>query len=309
MAASPLYLDAERLLAVLTPQRALTAVQDFFGKTPRDQVAVPPRIHLPVPGRNTIGLYMPAATGDFVGVKLVHLMPQRKPSVAAEVFLYEAETGELLFWGDGRPLTALRTAAVSTAASLRLRQSAENLLVFGGGVQAAAHLEALAAAYPGLHACKAVTRTPEGFAGLQATLSPALRKRVQRSTDLGKDMGAADLIVMTTPAAEPLFSWDDVHPQAQVLAIGSATPAMNEVPPAAFLHSHVWVDTVVALEEAGDCQAAVRAGWSSHAVAGDLFDLLAGPAPQAAPHTLFKSVGHAAQDLAILIALWREVAP
>jgi len=309
MAASPLYLDAARLLAVLTPQRALAAVQEFFGQTPRDQVAVPPRIHLPVPGRSTIGLYMPAATGDFVGVKLVHLMPERKPAVAAEVFLYEAETGELLFWGDGRPLTALRTAAVSTAAGLRLRESAEALLVFGGGVQAAAHLKALAAAYGGLTSLKAVTRTAEGFAGLQAMLSPALRERVVRGTDVRADVGAADLVVMTTPAPEPLFAWDDVHPRAQVLAVGSATPAMNEVPPAAFINSQVWVDTPTALEEAGDCQAAVRAGWSPETLAGDLFDLLAGPAPQAAAHTLFKSVGHAAQDLAILIALWREVAP
>lgn len=309
MAASPLYLDAERLLAVLTPQRALAAVQDFFGNTPRDRVAVPPRIHLPVPGGGTIGLYMPAATRDFVGVKLVHLMPERKPAVAAEVLLYAAETGELLCWGDGRPLTALRTAAVSTAASLRLRDAAETLLVFGGGVQAAAHLEALAAAYGGLRSLKAVTRTGEGFAGLRGMLPPALRERVVRSTDVRADVGAAQLVVMTTPAPAPLFAWEDVHPRALVLAVGSATPAMNEVPPAAFLNSQVWVDTLTALEEAGDCRAAVHAGWSADAVAGDLFDLLAGPAPRPAAHALFKSVGHAAQDLAILIALWREVAP
>ncbi|MCH9017558.1 MAG: hypothetical protein IIB89_07350 [Chloroflexi bacterium] len=68
----------------------------------------------------------------------------------AEIFLYNAESGRLLFRGDGKPLTGIRTAAVSAAASLRLRPELSSLRVFGAGVQAAAHIAALASAHPSL---------------------------------------------------------------------------------------------------------------------------------------------------------------
>ncbi len=90
-----------------------------------------------------------------------------------------------------------------------------------------------------------------------------------------------------------------------MVGIGSATPRMNELPPAAFLEGRVWLDTRNALEESGDLHAAQRAGWSEALLAGDLFDLLGpGPPPQRGEgRTVFKSVGHAAQDLAILVRL------
>ncbi len=310
------FLDEQRLLGMLSPASALEAVEAFFSRHARDQVQVPPRIHLPVPGRSTIGLYMPAATGDYIGVKIVHLMPDRRPSVEAEVFLYDAATGKLLFWGDGKPLTALRTAAVSLAATRKLLPQCRRLVVFGGGVQAAAHLAAFASAYPGLEEMRAVTRTPDGFARLRAMLSTALAERVVRSEDSAADIGRSDCIVMTTPSPEPLFRWADVPPTCHLVGIGSATHQMNEIPPEAFLESDVWVDTPVALEEAGDFHAAVKQGWKADALRGELFDLLADGIEHSAPpprasgsggRTLFKSVGQAAQDLAIFIRIWEEL--
>ena len=87
---------------------------------------------------------------------------------------------------------------------------------------------------------------------------------------------------------------------------------MHELPTEAFLASEVWLDSRRALKESGDCRAALAAGWREADVAGDLFDLLS-PADlgnrssrKDSPRrgTLFKSTGHAAQDLALLIALW-----
>ena len=71
------YLTGERLRALLPPGEALAAVQDFFAAHRREDVAVPQRIHLPVPGQETPGLYMPAATPRYVALKSVHLMPRR----------------------------------------------------------------------------------------------------------------------------------------------------------------------------------------------------------------------------------------
>ena len=306
------YLDGGRLAELLTPDEALRAVEGFFSSHAREAVEVPPRIHLRAPGANTIGLYMPAASGRYIAVKIVHLMPDRLPSVEAEVFLYDAETGRLLFWGDGKPMTARRTAAVSTAASLRLMTHCRILTLFGAGVQAAAHADAFAAAYPQLERIWAVTRSAESFSRLEAALThPAAKACLRPCANLTEALGQSDGVIATTPAARPLFDGDDLRPSAHVVGVGSATHEMNELPPNVFLQAQVWADTPAALEEAGDFQAAIEAGWRPDRLEGDLFDLLGGGAPspgarprEGAGRTVFKSVGHAAQDLAVLIRLW-----
>lgn len=303
------HLDADRLASLLTPQAALEAMQSFFASHSREDVRAPRRIHLNVPGRNTVGLYMPSATSRYIGVKMVHLMPRRYPAVEAEIFLYDAESGRLLFWGDGKPMTGLRTAAVSTAASLRLCPDFRSLLIFGGGVQAAAHITAMASAYPRLGELRAVTRSEESFARLRELLPAQIMRRVRRGGDVPAELARADCIVTTTAAPEPLFDWQAVRPGTHIVAVGSVTPEMNELPPQAFLDSRVYIDTPAALGESGDFAAAKRIGWSEASVAGDLFDLLASddPPPPQSTTTLFKSVGEATQDLALLIHLWESI--
>lgn len=299
------YVDAQTLTRILTPRAALAAVQRFFATHGRAQVFVPERIHLHVPGTGTIGLYMPAATPKYIGVKLAHLMPERTPNVEAEVFFYDAPTGRLLFWGDGKPLTALRTAAMSAAAALRLLPDCRRLVVFGNGVQAAAHIVAWADAYPRLEAIAAVTRAPAALTRLQARLPAALAARVTGAADPAQALSRADCIVTTTPAPRPIFDPALLPARCHIAAIGSAAPAMNELAPDVLRSARVWLDTRNALKEAGDCVAALQAGWRAEDAMGDAFDLLGPAAPEPGTgRTVFKSVGHAAQDLALLLALW-----
>jgi ornithine cyclodeaminase len=298
------YLDGGRLLALLTPGEALRAVRRFFREHDRAQVAAPPRIHLNVPGRDNIGLYMPAATRRFIGVKLAHLMPRRRPNVEAEVFLYEAATGRLLYWGDGKPLTALRTAAVSAAGALAVLPRCRALAVFGSGVQAAAHIAAFAGAYPMLEDVRVRARSPAAGERLRALLPAGLAPLLRLEESPRAALSGADAIVTATPAPAPLFDAAWLPESCHIAAIGSAAPGMNELPPGAFTGARVWLDSPAALREAGDCLAAARAGWEPARVMGDQFDLIGGPAPAPGGRTLFKTVGHAAQDLALLIRVW-----
>ncbi len=303
------YLDANRLVSLLTPRAALGAIQSFFTGHSREDVRAPRRIHLNVPDRNTVGLYMPSATSRYIGVKIVHLMPRRYPAVEAEIFLYDAESGRLLFWGDGKPMTGLRTAAVSTTASLRLCPDIGSLLIFGAGVQAAAHIAAMTTAYPRLSEIRAVTRSAESFVRLRGLLPRSLAESVARGGGVPTELARADCIVTATPAPEPLFDWEAVRPGTHIVAVGSVTPEMNELPPQAFPGSRVYIDTPAALGESGDFAAAKRLGWKEASVAGDLFDLLASdePPPPKSATTLFKSVGEASQDLALFIHLWEAI--
>lgn len=298
------YLSGAEVRRLLTPREALTAVQRFFRENPRTQVVVPPRIHLNIPGQNTIGLYMPAATARYIGVKLAHLMPERRPNVEAEVFLYAAESGRLLLWGDGKPLTALRTAAVSAAGALAVLPACRVLAVFGTGLQAEAHIAAFADAYPMLEEVRVVARTETAWESLRTRLPGLLRGRAWRAAGSSDALAGCDAAVTTTPAPQPLFAAEEVPERCHIAAIGSAAPAMNELPPELFPAAQVWLDSPAALQESGDCIAALRLGWRAEAVSGDQFDLIGGPASAATPRTLFKTVGHAAQDLALLIRLW-----
>jgi ornithine cyclodeaminase len=229
--------------------------------------------------------------------------------VEAEVFLYAADTGRLLFWGDGKPLTALRTAAVSAAGALAVLPRCDALTVFGTGVQAAAHIVAFAAAYPMLREVRVVARSAEAWQRLAALLAPPVRELTRRAPAARTALAGADAIVTATPAPQPLFAAADLPARCHIAAIGSAAPSMNELPPEVFPSAQVWLDSPAALKEAGDCVAALRAGWSGDRVAGDQFDLIGGPAPPQAARTLFKTVGHAAQDLALLIRLWELAGP
>jgi ornithine cyclodeaminase len=307
------YLDAGSLTALLTAPQALQAVQTFFATHDRAAVTVPHRIHLAVPQQPTVGLYMPAATPRFIGLKLAHILPHRKPAVEAEAFLFDADSGRLLLWGDGKALTALRTAAVSVAASLRLKPRCETMAIFGTGTQAVAHITAFASAYPELKRIWSVARTVASYFRMEGALPPESRELVRLSENPHAHLAGCDCVVTATPARAPLFAWEQVPPGCLVVGVGSATPEMNELPSAAFLGSAVWVDSPNAVVESGDLLQAAQAGWRKEAVTGDLHDLLTpgyDPAPAVARsdqgQIVFKSVGHAAQDLALLIRLWEN---
>jgi alanine dehydrogenase len=62
---------------------------------------------------------MPAYTGAALGTKLVAFYPRNTdvPTHHATILLFEPETGEPLVTMDGRLITEVRTAAVSTVAT------------------------------------------------------------------------------------------------------------------------------------------------------------------------------------------------
>src|SRR3954464_2350206 len=86
---------------------------------------------------------MPASGGS-MGIKMVTFYPGKTqlPTDRAVVALFDPKTGEPLALMDGRYITEMRTAAVSTVATDALASpDAKVLAILGAGVQAKAHLE------------------------------------------------------------------------------------------------------------------------------------------------------------------------
>jgi alanine dehydrogenase len=83
------------------------------------KVVQPVRTMLPVVEHEGFLGLMPAYTGAALGTKLVGFYPRNTdvPTHHATILLFEPETGEPLVTMDGRLITEVRTAAVSTVAT------------------------------------------------------------------------------------------------------------------------------------------------------------------------------------------------
>lgn len=298
------FIDGEELRRRLTMRVAIDALERAFRDG--DPSAGPLRSHVATP-EGTL-LLMPAMGDPGVGVKLVTLTeanPERRlPLIHAVYVLFDALTQAPRLLVDGAALTALRTAAVSGLATRHLaRRDARHLVLFGAGVQARSHLEAMAVVRPLTDVVvvgRARSRAEElvqtaSAMGFNATLGGP-----QAVTD-------ADLICTCTTATEPLFPGSALRPGAHVNAVGAYQPHAREVDTETVRRARVVVETrAAAMEEAGDLLIPIGEG----AITGDHIEADLGEVVRGrhvrdgeAEVTLFESVGLAFEDLAVAGAL------
>jgi alanine dehydrogenase len=299
--------------------RALTypALVEALEVAFRGEIEVPVRHHhrIAQPAAEATLLIMPAWTEEFLGCKLVTVFPGNaelgRPSVDGTYLLMSGRTGEPLAVIDGRPLTAWRTAAASALAAKYLaRPDAAHLLMIGAGALAP-HLVRAHAAVRSIRRISLWNRTrqraetlafPLVWDGYEATVGEDLERLVRD----------ADIVCCATLSKAPLIRGEWLKPGAHVDLVGSFRPDMREADDEVLRRARIFVDTRVALQEAGDLVDPIRRGVISAAdIQGDLFDLCRGKIEGRAGAeeiTLFKSVGTAIEDFAAAMVLWRSLA-
>lgn len=293
------FIEADSLARVLPVEAAVDALQDAFsGRLPY----APPRVRVEAPGGEL--LLMPAVGGAEAGVKLVTVAPGNPdrglPLIHALYVLFDGATLAPVALVDGAPLTSLRTAAVSALATRHLaRPDASRLVLFGAGVQAAAHLKAMAAVRP-ISRLDVVSRTREPAERLaQQARGMGIEAGVSRPESVRK----ADLICTCTTSSEPVFDGSLLQPGAHVNAIGAYRPDTREVDDDTVRRSRIVVETrEAALREAGDLILPIGAGVITEAaIVADLSEVVRGAEVRGHPDdiTLFKSVGVAFEDLVV----------
>jgi ornithine cyclodeaminase len=253
--------------------------------------------------------FVPAAAA--LGVKVVSVFagnPDRGlPTITALVSMFDPETGLPLAIMEGSFLTALRTGAVSGAATEFLaRDDATVLTVIGAGAQAMTQALAVAEVRP-LERINVVARSQpsrERFIATAARDWPQLAPLLRIDLDLPAAVREADIICAATTSPTPVFDDADVQPGTHINGVGSFTPAMQEIPAETIARAVVVVDQLeAALEEAGDLIIPLRKGMidESHC-SRELGHLLAGEIRGREDDeqiTVFKSVGNAIQDMAV----------
>ena len=252
-------------------------------------------------------LMMPSHGTPGVGVKLVTLTPSNadrgQPFIHAAYVLFAPETQALRAVFDGSALTALRTGAVSGLATRHLaREDARRLVVYGAGVQARSHLEAMRA----VRAIEELVVVGRGRANADALVDAATTSGLAARVGQTGAERDADIVCTTTTSTEPVVFGRELRDGVHVNAVGAYATSMRELDATAVARARVVVETREAADaEAGDLALALADGaiGPGH-VAADLHELVTGTAVRTSDTdvTLFKSVGVAFEDLVVASA-------
>ena len=298
----PPLIDADTLARVLQMSAAIDALEAAFaGRLPD----APPRARVEAPAGDV--LLMPAVGEREAGVKLVTVAPGNPerglPLIHALYVLLDGATLAPIALFEGAALTALRTAAVSGLATRYLaREDAARLVIFGAGVQATAHLEAMTAVRP-VERVVVVSRT-EGAADRLA--GRARDAGLEASTGEPAAVADSDIVCTCTTSATPLFDGSRLSAGAHVNAIGAYRPEDREVDDGTVRRARIVVETrEAAMAEAGDILIPMKAGVIDEtAIVADLAEVVGGRLVRRSPEevTLFKSVGVAFEDLVVAAA-------
>ncbi|MEP3431122.1 MAG: ectoine utilization protein EutC [Roseibium sp.] len=184
------------------------------------------------------------------------------PSTSGLMVLFSSRTGmvEALLLDNGY-LTNVRTAAAGAVAAKHLsRADSSSACILGAGCQAKLQLNALCLVRPIKRAT--IWSRDKNKAGVAAKqMSSELGIEVTVSSDLEKDVSAADVIVTTTPSVKPIMQSEWLRPGHHVTAMGSDQHGKNELDPACFTKADLYVpDRLSQTRLLGELRSAIEAG-------------------------------------------------
>ena len=309
-----IFLNRDQINDLISMEEAIRAMGTAFAQLSNGEAVVPPRLSLDIPDKNATSVVMPAyATGSpYYTVKIVSVNysnPDKGlPLIHGVVQVFDAENGKHIANLDGASITAIRTGAASgLATDLLAKENANVCAVFGTGVQAASHIEAVLEVRP-IKKIMVFSRSKPSAEKFCSTLA----NQVQCEIGEKESLLEADIVCTTTPASSPLFETDKIKPGCHLNVVGSAQPSFREVPTGLVARSKIIVDKREACEqEAGDLIIPVQEGsWSFEQVHGELGQVVSGDIIARESEneiTLFKSVGNAIQDHAMAHLIMEKI--
>ena len=295
-------------------KEAIHAMRSAFIELINGNAKVPDRLNLDLSGSNATSLIMPAYSigSPYYCVKIVSVNYSNPikglPLIHGTVQVFDVCEGKHIASFDGESITAIRTAATSALATDLLTKKEANICaIFGTGIQASSHLTAM----------KKVRKIQKFLIFSRSDLNAkqfckAHSKRIRCEIGSHKKLKEADIICTTTPSESPLFEFHNIKPGCHMNVIGSHQPRMREVSSDIIIQSKIIVDHLESCKkEAGDLIIPSKEGkWSFdkiHAELGQIADGELSVRRLVNQTTLFKSVGNAIQDLAMVNLLMKKL--
>jgi len=283
------YLNEDDVRRLLRWDELIAAMEAALAAFSAGRVIQPVRNILTIEEGKRYVAAMPAITEETMGAKLVSFYPGNAGSGVhthhAVIMLMRTDTGEPIAAMDGRLITEMRTAAVSAAVTKDVAPpDARVLALLGSGVQAHAHLQALARVRR-FDEVRVWSRTAEHARRFAATHGAT-------AMDAEDAVRGADVVVTATAALTPVLEGAWLKPGAHVNAVGAPRPTWRELDDDAMAHTLIVDSREAVLKESGDV---ILSKAEIFAEAGEIF---AGRKRAPAGTTVFKSVGIAAEDIA-----------
>jgi ornithine cyclodeaminase len=262
-------------------------------------------------------LLMPAwQAGQYLGVKIVTVSPdnyrEQLPAIHGNYLLFNAKNGQAILQTDARLLTSKRTAAASAlAASYLTKPNSKTMLMVGTGalskqlIEAHSHVNDLQKVF-------IWGRNPDKAQTVIDQLQHLSKIKFTVAPDLESIVPTVDIISTATLSPEPLIRGEWLRPGQHLDLVGSYKPDMREADDAVLEKAKIYVDTIEgAPKESGDLAIPIKMGLISKSdIQGDLFDLCRSRIQGRQNDqeiTVFKSVGHALEDLAAAKLLYQHL--
>ncbi len=276
-----------------------------------DEVIVPLRHHHDFPNpevqADSTLLLMPAWNpSKNAGVKIVTVSPENGqfdlPSIQGTYIYFDAIKGSIKAILEAKSLTVKRTAAASALASSYLsRKNSSTLLMIGTGALSINLIKAHAAVRP----IKEVFVWGRNFEKATA-ICEALKNENFTATpvkSIEEKISKADIISCATLSKTPLVLGKYLKPGQHIDLVGAYKKDMREADDGTISKAAVFLDTFQGgLKESGDIVIPLQNGTlKEENIKADLFQLcshLKTGRNSEKEITVFKSVGHALEDLA-----------
>lgn len=300
---SVLVLSEHDVRELLDMESCVTAMEDVLSRLARDELHNPLRSIMFPPGPAAMGL-MPAHRGGDAPVfalKEIVVAPENAtrgldPHQGA-VLLHDGITGQLLAIMNASPITEIRTAAVSGAATKALaRKGARTVAVLGSGVQGRSHVDAMQTVLDD-PIIRIWSRNPAHAEALALETHSLVAASIEEALD------GADVVCTATAAREPIVDLGWLAAGTHVNAAGASIRTSRELSSETVAAATLFVDRREStLNESGDYLFAVEEqGIGPEHIVAELGEVLTGIHPGRHSDdelTLFKSLGIAVEDLA-----------
>ncbi len=315
---APVFISGADLTARVSLDAAIELVDGAMRKLSAGDVSAPQRWAIPVAANGKLGL-MPGVLKhpSLFGVKVLSMFETGSspglPSHQGLMLLFEGETGRPVAIVDAAQLTLLRTAAASAVATRALaRADARTLALIGCGDQAPYHVTAISAVRP-IDEVHLWNRSLPRAQSLAAQLR-AKGVRVEIHDEVEAAVRAADIVCTLTSVTEPIVAGRWLVPGQHLNLVGASTVDQCEVDDAAVASGRFFADCATHCRaQAGELSRAIDAGMVDESwIVGEIGEVLSGKvAGRLDPSeiTMYKSLGHAAQDLVVAEAAWRLARP
>jgi alanine dehydrogenase len=291
----PLYLREADVEELLPPADAVAAVEACFERLARGAVENRPRFRL---GLAEGLLHVMAAADLELGVAGLKTYVGFRDGARFVVALFAADRPELLALVDADRLGQLRTGAASAVAARHLaREEARTLGVIGTGWQAEGQVACIRAALPGIERVVAYSRNEDRLADF-------CQRFGAEAAEYNREAAEGDVVVTVTTSRDPVLRGEWLRPGALVCAVGANRLQARELDNAVLERAtFVCCDSKEQVRiEAGDLAEPVGQGVLDWLEVHELAEVVGGQIAGRASEddvVLFKSVGIAAEDLAV----------